>query len=258
VNGKLFKGKTQKDVLSEIRGKAGETVTLTVLRADKLVTMPIVRAVVSYEVVRDMMLPDSIGYLRVRSFNAKTRPGIDADLGDLASRGAKSLVVDLRGNPGGGFDDAIASAEAWLPSGATIARIQKQGEKEKTFTAKGATVLANVPMVVLIDGETSSGGEFVTAALQQGRHAQVVGTRTFGKWSLQTVDDLPNGYAIKYTISLIRAADGKTYDGVGFLPDIQVDMDKKAGWAAQRELDPTKRLAIDPQLRTAVAILRAK
>jgi carboxyl-terminal processing protease len=258
VNGKLFKGKSHKDVLAEIRGKAGETVTLTVLRADKLLTIPIVRDVVSYEVVKDMVVGESSGYLRIKSFNAKTRPAIDRGLDDLAAHAARSLVVDLRGNPGGGFDDAIASAEAFLPAGTVIARIQKRGEAEKTFTAKGATKLANVPVVVLVDGETSSGGEIIAAALQQGRHAQVVGTRTFGKWSLQTVDDLPNGYAIKYTISVIHAGDGKTYDGVGFTPDIEVDMDRKATAAAQRETDPVRRLAVDPQLRTAIALLRAR
>ncbi len=258
VNGKLFKGKTQKDVLAEIRGKAGDTVTLAVLRADKLLTVPIVREVVSYEVVKDMILPDANGYLRIKSFNAKTRPAIDRGLDDLVAHAAKGLVIDLRGNPGGGFDDAMASAEAFLPSGTVIARIQKQGEPEKVFTAKGATRLATVPVVVLVDGDTSSGGEIMAAALQQGRHAQVVGTKTFGKWSLQTVDDLPNGYAIKYTISVIRAADGKTYDGTGFSPDIQVDMDKKTASAVQREQDPSRRLALDTQLRTAALLLRPR
>jgi carboxyl-terminal processing protease len=216
------------------------------------------RQVVVYEVVRDTMLTETSGYLRIKSFNAKTRPAIDVALDDLSAHSAKSLVVDLRGNPGGGFDDAIASAEAFLPSGTVIARIQKRGEPEKTFTAKGATKLAGVPMVVLVDGDTSSGGEIVAVALQRGRHAQVVGARTFGKWSLQTVDDLPNGYAVKYTISVIRAGDGATYDGVGLAPDVQVDMDKKVAVAAQRELDPAKRLAVDTQLRTAVTLLRAR
>jgi C-terminal processing protease CtpA/Prc len=85
-----------------------------------------------------------------------------------------------------------------------------------------------------------------------------VGSRTFGKWSLQTIDLLSNGYAVKYTISLLRTADGKTYDGVGLSPDVEVDMDKKAAWAAQREADPAKRLALDTQLRTAVALLRGR
>jgi carboxyl-terminal processing protease len=204
------------------------------------------------------MLGDGAGYLRVKSFNAKTRPGIDKGLDDLAAHGAKGLVVDLRGNPGGGFEDAIASAEAFVPSGTVIARIQKRGEAEKIFTAKGPTKLTNVPVVVLVDGGTSSGGEIVAAALQAGRHAEVVGTKTLGKWSLQTVDDLPNGYAIKYTISLIRSGDGKTYDGVGFAPDIEVDMDKKAMNAAERESDASRRLALDSQLRTAVALLRPR
>ena len=188
--------------------------------------------------------------------NAKTRPGIDRSLDDLAAHSATSLVVDLRGNPGGSFDDAVASADALVPAGTVIARIHKQGESESTFAAaKGATTLGNLPMVVLVDGETSSGAEVVASALQRGRHARLVGGKTFGKWSLQTVDDLPNGYAIKYTISLIQAGDGKSYDGVGVLPDVQVDLDKKGMSAAMREEDLSKRVAIDPPLRTAVALL---
>jgi carboxyl-terminal processing protease len=256
VNGKLFSGKTQKDVLAEIRGAAGETVTLTVLRADKLLTIPIVREVVAYEVVRDFMLPDAVGYLQIWSFNAKTRGAIDRGLGDLAAHHARALVVDMRGNPGGGFDDAISSAEAFLPAGAVIVRIEKRDPKDQAFSAKGATVLAGVPMAVLVDGDTSSGGEFVTAALQDARHATVVGKTTFGKWSLQRIDDLPNGFAIKYTVGVLRTAAGKTYDGVGLLPDVEVDTDKKEMLAVARETDPVRRLAADAPLRTAVALLR--
>jgi carboxyl-terminal processing protease len=262
VNGKLFSGKTQSDVIAEIRGKAGETVTLTVLRADKLLTIPIVREVVNYEVVRDFMLPGGVGYLQIKSFNARTHGAIDGALADLASQHARALVVDMRGNPGGGFDDAVSCADAFLPAGATVVRVDKRDKQDQAFTAKtGATVLADAAMVVVVDGDTASSGEFVTAALQEARHATLVGSKTFGKWSLQRIDDLPNGYAIKYTVGVLRTASGKTYDGVGLSPDVEVDGDKKAAaWvksmAGSKDGTAEKRLVEDAPLRTALALLR--
>ena len=258
IDGKPLRGKTTKDILAEIRGKAGEAVALSILRDDKLFTVSVVREVVAYDVVRAFMLPESVGYLRVRSFNAKTRPAIDQAMTDLAARSARALVVDLRGNPGGGFDDAVASAEAWVPRGATIVKTQHRGEASKSFVAKGPATLGDAPMAVLVDGETSSGGEFVAVALVDARHAVAVGAKTFGKWTVQMLDELPNGYAAKYTVSLFRSATDANYDGVGYKPDVEVDMDPKQESAALHETDVTKRLALDSQLRTAVALLRRR
>jgi carboxyl-terminal processing protease len=259
VDGHLFKGKTQRDLLAQIRGKAGETVTLNVLRDDRLITIPVVRQVVSLEVVTEGMLPDGVGYLRIRSFNAKTRPGVDQGLDVLVKGGARALVLDLRGNPGGGFEDALATAEALLPSGAAIVKVKKRDEAEQIYTVKsGATKLAQVPMAVLTNGETASGAELLTVALRDGRRAIVVGERTFGKWSLQTLDDLGNGYAAKYTISLLRTPAGETYDGVGVSPDVQVDLDHKTYLAAEHQPELATRIATDSQLRTAATMVHAR
>ena len=259
VDGKLFKGKTQKDVLAQIRGKAGETVTLGLLREDRVLTIPVVRQVVSYEVVEQGMLPDRIGYLRIKSFNAKTRPSVDRGLSVLAKAGARAMVVDLRGNQGGGFDDALATADALLPRGAAIVTLTKKGESTQTLTAPvGASTLGSVPMVVLVNGDTASGGELLTAALQTDRKAEVVGQKTFGKWTLQPIEDLPNGYAAKYTVSVFHAPNGETYDGVGLVPDLEVDLDHASYVAAERAKDVTQRLAVDRQLRTAANLLRGK
>jgi carboxyl-terminal processing protease len=258
VDGKLYKGKTAKDVLGDIRGKAGDPVTLAVLRADKVLSMTLVRGVVAYDVVQSLMLPETIGYLRVRSFNAKTKPGIDRAMDVFATGGVRGLVVDLRDNPGGGFEDAIASAEAWLPKGAPIARTEKVGSESQVYSSKGSPKLPTIPLVVLVCGETASGAELLAAALREARRAEIVGTHTFGKWSVQTIDDLPNGYGVKYTVSELRSGTGQSYDGVGLSPDIEVDMDSKTIAAALSELDPAKRLAADAQLRTAVALLRAR
>jgi carboxyl-terminal processing protease len=258
VNGRLYKGKTAKDALADIRGKAGDPVTLAVLRADKVLSMTVVRGVVAYDVVQSLMLPETIGYLRVRSFNAKTKPGIDRAMDRFATEGVRGMVVDLRDNPGGGFEDAIASAEAWLPKGTPIAQTEKVGSDSQVHSSKGSPKLAAIPLVVLVDGDTASGAEVLAAALKEARRAELVGTHTFGKWSVQTIDDLPNGYGVKYTVSELRSGTGQIYDRVGLYPDIEVDMDSKAIAAAFAELDPTKRLAVDAQLRTALALLRAR
>src|SRR6185503_17442948 len=87
--------------------------------------------------------------------------------------------------------------------------------------------LAEVPVVVLINGGTSSGAEFVSAALAEGRGAKLIGQKTFGKWTVQTIEDLPNGWAFKYTISVFKTPAGKSYDGIGLAPDIEVSQDPK-------------------------------
>jgi carboxyl-terminal processing protease len=258
VSGKLYKGKTGKDVLSDIRGKAGEPVALAVLREDKILSIAPIRGVVAYDVVEEFVLPDAVGYLRIRSFNAKTRPAIDAAMGELTLAGAKRLVIDMRGNPGGSFDDAISVAEAFLPAGAPIVRIEKAGEKEQVLSSNGTPKLASAPIAVLVDGDTASGGEFVSVALMEGRQAELIGARTFGKWSVQTLEDLPNGYAVKYTISELRSGAGKRFDGVGVTPDLLVTADPKVIASAMLETDPVKRLAEDAPLRTACSILRGK
>jgi carboxyl-terminal processing protease len=258
VDGKLFKGMTIRDVVSVIRGKAGEPVTLSILRADKLLSFTITRAPIAYSPVHHFMLPGGVGYLGVSSFTSKTTAMVKDALGDLAAQGAKSLVVDLRDSPGGSFDEAIASTDLMLPTGTPIATVKKRGAKDDSYVAKGAPILATIPLAVLVDHGTSSGAELMTAALQEGRHASIVGTRTFGKWSVQTIEDLDNGYAYKFTIGTFYTPSGKTYGGVGLEPDVEVSMDDKATSRALAQSDPDKRLAADTVLRTAAAMIRPR
>jgi carboxyl-terminal processing protease len=259
VNGKLYKGSALMDVVRDIRGKAGEKVTLTVLRGDKLVSITVTREVLSYDAVSSFITSDGIGYVRIRGFNEKTVPMLKGALTDLGNKGAKALVLDLRDNQGGLFDAAVSSADLLLPQGTGIVTLKKRGQKDETFAAKGSPLLSTLPMAVLVDGQTSSGAELLTAALQEGRHATVVGVRTFGKWTLQSVDDeLGNGYAAKYTIGVFQSPSGRSFQGVGLTPDVEVTMDEKAAHKAMEITDPEKRLAADAQLRTAATMIRGR
>lgn len=255
VNGKLYKGMKMRDVVADIRGKAGEPVTVTVLRADKLVTFTVVRERVVYDQPSHALLADGLGYLCVPSFNEKTPGQVREALDDLAKKNAQALVVDLRQNPGGSFERAVETAELLLPQGAGIVSLKRRGKEEEKHVAKTKGLLTNVPLAVIVSRSTGSGAEFVTGALREGRRARVVGQRTMGKWSVQSLDDLPNGYAYKYTVSLFRTPSGKTYEGVGLSPDVEVAMDDKDLARAKAVTSADDRLAIDVQLRTAKEIV---
>jgi carboxyl-terminal processing protease len=259
VNGKRYKGMTWHDVVSDIRGKRGENVALSVLREDKLIAFNIPRDVVVFQNVAHKIFGDGIAYVSIHgTFSSRTTPELKTQMADLASHQPKALVLDLRFNQGGSFDEAVAAAEQFLPSGTGIVSLKRRDGKQELFTSKGTPLMRELPMIVMVSHETSSGAEFLTAALQEGRHAKVLGAKTFGKWSVQQIDDLPNGYAFKLTTSQFFSPSGKSFDGVGLVPDVEVDATEDQLMKASVTDDAEKRLAVDPQLRTAVAILTAK
>ena len=256
VDGKLYKGKQIHDIVRDIRGKAGDSVTLTMLRDDKVFTVTLKREIVPLDVASGAMLPNSVGYVRIQTFQSRTPAVLKDVLGTLS--GAHAMIVDLRGNGGGLFDEAVTSAGYFLKPGTPVVKIDKRGHESETMTAKGERLVGDMPVVVLVNGDTSSGAEFVAAALQEGRGAQIVGSRTFGKWSVQKLDKLSNGYAIKYTTSLFSSPSGRSFAGQGMVPDVEVAVDEKTFDKMWAHSDPVKRLTDDPQLRTAMGLVRGR
>jgi carboxyl-terminal processing protease len=257
VDGALYKGKTFRELVEAIRGKEGETVTLTLLRDGNLVTQPVKRAVVHVEPSSSMQLPGGVGYLRIESFSARTPAAVKASLTSLLEKGTRAVVLDLRRNPGGSFDDCLATAGLFLAPETPIVRVVKKDHTD-TLTAKGEPILATAPLAILVDGETSSGAEVLAAALVEARHATVVGEKTRGKGSVQSIDELGNGYAMKFTVSLLERPSGAALDGVGVTPDTPVPVDAKLTEAALPIKDPEARLAADPALRTALSLLKGR
>jgi carboxyl-terminal processing protease len=254
VDGKLYKGRTLADVVADIRGKPGDTVNLSILRGAGLVTVPVVREKIAYDTVQDMMVADGVGYVRIPSFNEKTPGSLHDALADLVAKHARALVVDVRANPGGSFDASLAAVGDLVPAGSTIASVDKRGKVEP-HVAQGTPQLLDVPMDVLVDHDTASSAELLAGAVQELRHATIIGARTHGKWTVQRIEDLPNGYAIKFTVGVFATPSGKSYDGTGLTPDVEVDAPAGATQRALAERDPVARLADDVQLRTAVAVL---
>ncbi len=142
----------------------------------------------------------------------------------------------------------------FVPEGSTIVALTRRGKEDRRELAKGTTYLPGIPTAVLVDGSTASGAEFFAACLQENRHARVIGTKTTGKWSVQMVDELGNGYAFKYTMALFKSPSGRNYEGVGMAPDIEVAMEESA-YSRATATKPEDRLAADMQLRTAKEVL---
>jgi carboxyl-terminal processing protease len=254
VNGKLFKGKSMVDAVNEIRGRSGEAVTLSVLRDDKILPFTLTRANVSFDQVSHAII-DGVGYVSVQTFSARTTPAVKAALDDFAANHARALAVDLRENMGGSFDEAVHVAELFLPAGTPIVTLTRRDGKTETMTSKGSPDLPTVPVVVLVDHGTASSGELLAGALSEQRHARTVGVRTYGKWSVQNLEELGNGYAIKFTTALFQTPGGKSYEGAGFAPDVEVDEDDDKVERSLLLTNPGDRVAIDPQLKTALSLL---
>lgn len=254
IDGKSYKGATLREVVGAIRGKAGDPVTLTVLRDARVFTLTIRREKVEVQTVSDAMLPGDVGVLEIDSFNEKTPAMVKAALGRIGAAHARGLIVDLRNCPGGLFERALDVAALLLPEGSPVVTEIGRGGAKTPFVTKGAPVLSGVPMVALVDGKTASGGEILAGALKAAG-AKVVGEKTFGKWNVQFLDELGNGWAVKFTVGVFETPAGERLDGTGLLPDLEADLEPGVLDRARRTPDAQARLALDSQLRLAVAAL---
>jgi carboxyl-terminal processing protease len=239
-----------------IPGKAGSTVQLTVLREDQVLQKSITRAPITVSMVSDMMLPGNVGLVWVRTFNEKTPELLRQSLQRLAAARPRGLVIDLRHNMGGLLDKMVDSAGQLLPKGTLVATVIKRGNKEEPIRTAADPVLHGVPLTVLVDGGTASGAEVFAAALRDTVGAKLVGSRTTGKFNVQKVMDLGNGFSAKYTIGIFRTPSGAAPDGKGLEPDMPVDLDAKVVERVQRIREATVRLSGDAQLRAAVALIK--
>jgi carboxyl-terminal processing protease len=263
VNGHLYKGKTLRDVVGDLRGKPGEEVKLTALRDAHVLSLSIRRERVAYDLVKPLLFPGSVGYLFIRQFTDGTPAAVESALGELSQKGAKSLVVDLRGNQGGLFEKAIATAELFLPKGTPVTKLRHRGGTIETLAAQRADNPVKWPLALLVDRETASSAELLAGALRDGAGAQVIGARTYGKGTVQRLEELPNGYAYKFTASHFMLPSGDAIEGRGLTPDLEVALALPEGRTYERQLsrvlhesDAKERLLADAPLRAAAHVLR--
>ncbi len=225
INGKSTKNMTLIQAVKLLRGPKGTTVTISIYRSgwNKLKDVKLVRDVIPIKSVRSKMLESGYGYVRITNFQSKTERELRRALKDLeGKKGLKGLIIDLRNNPGGLLDQAVAVSDEFLESGLIVYTDGRLEDSKMRFYAKPNRVHHNYPLVVLVNGGSASASEIVAGALQDNRRAVIVGTQTFGKGSVQTIIPLEEGAAIRLTTARYYTPSGRSIQAKGITPDIEV------------------------------------
>lgn len=215
-------------VLSRVRGEEGTSVTLTVLRDGEEQTFTVARAHVTERNVMYRMYGEqggeasNVGLIIISSFDAVTESQVDEAIAALRERGAEALIFDLRGNLGGALTSIVPILDKLLPEGPILHVVPKVGDTE---TISSDAEELDMPMAVVVNGNTASAAELFTSALMDYGKAVIVGTQTYGKGCMQTITQRPDGSAIRVTTAYYDPPYSENYDGVGITPDIVAEPD---------------------------------
>jgi len=261
------------DAVKKLRGKPGSKIALTVLREgeEKLLDFSIERSIIKLESISEARLIDGgIGYVRLTEFQEKTPRQLDAKLKELKNAGMEALILDLRNNPGGLLNVSFKVSERFLPRDAVVVSLKSRlPEQNKVYKSRGKNKLLDMPMVVIVDGGSASASEIVAGALQDNRRAIILGAKTFGKGSVQTIIPLRDGSALRLTTAGYYTPNGHSISDKGIIPDVPVDFKPEPEQKTEKKEDgvfskiekKTKPDAknekiYDNQLRAAVDVLK--
>ena len=207
-----------------IRGEKGTKVKLTIRRkgVEKPIDFLITRDVIPIKSVRSLLFPSEIGYIRISTFQSKTNKELSKALKNLVEeKELKGLILDLRNNPGGLLSQAIKVADEFLDSGTIVSIKGRDEQEEKSFAHKNKNNI-NYPMIVLVNGGSASASEIVAGALQDNKKALILGTKTFGKGSVQAIFTLSDGSGLRLTTAIYYTPSGRSIQASGIEPDIKV------------------------------------
>ena len=227
IDGEPVMGLTLTEAVERMRGPVKSSITVTVLRegAPAPFDVSLIRDVIRIRSVRWRAEGD-VGYLRITSFNEQTQPGVEQGLKELRAGigdGMKGLVLDLRNNPGGLLEQAVSVSSSFLERGEIVSTRGRRADNASRFNAETGDLLDGLPMVVLINGGSASASEIVAGALQDHRRAVVLGTRSFGKGSVQSIVPLPGDRAMRLTTARYYTPSGRSIQAKGIEPDIEVE-----------------------------------
>lgn len=243
---------SQEEVVRFVRGPEGTKVRLTMTRPNRDASKPssevsfvITRAKITYPNTKTTMY-GKVGYVRLAEFNANAAKDVEAAIEETTKKGAKALILDLRDNPGGLLDQAVDVSSLFVEDG-VIVRVDQRARDEEVHYSTGHFI-TDIPLVLLVDAQSASAAEIVAGALMDYDRATLVGEKTFGKGSVQSIARLQDGSAIKYTIAHYLTPKRTAIDGVGLVPDVIVPMDP------MKQLDEKT----DKQLAKAISVAKSK
>ena len=228
IDGEEVRGLTLSDAVERMRGGVNTPIELTVLRegATEPIKIKIIRDIIKVKAVK-YRVEGEIGYLKITSFTEKTfddlRSAISTIRKEIPEDKLKGYVLDLRLNPGGLLDQAVSVSDAFLDRGEIVSTRGRDPKDVTRFDARSGDLTDGKPVIVLVNGGSASASEIVAGALQDHRRATVLGTRSFGKGSVQTIIPLSESGALRLTTALYFTPAGKSIQGKGITPDIRVD-----------------------------------
>ena len=229
------------EAVNKIRGEQGSTVVLSIKRSAKIKDYILIRSNIEIKTVKGEILDNNVGYIRIAMFSEKTATELNKVYQELINKGATAFVLDLRSNPGGLLQASVAAANLFVPQGPVVSVVHKDGSKE-VYSSNLASI--NYPLAVLINGGSASAAEILAGANKDTNAGTLVGTKSYGKGSVQGVIPIGNAEAIKLTIAKYYTPSNVSIDGVGIEPNIIVELPKDA--------------KTDVQLAKALAVVKNK
>lgn len=229
INGKSTKDMTLNDAVKTMRGDPGTQITLTIWREkeEKILDVPMKRAIVKIKSIKDAhIIEDKTGYIKLIEFQERAAGELEDVLKKLEAEGMDSLILDLRNNPGGLLESAIDVSEKFLAKDKVIVSTKSRTlSQNMVYKSSGKFKHPDYPIVVLVNEGSASAAEIVAGALRDNKRAIIVGTKTFGKGSVQTVIPLKDNSALRLTTALYYTPSGKTIQNQGVIPDVLVESD---------------------------------
>ena len=219
-------GEDLTEVVSHIKGEKGTTVDITVLRGEENeeVTVTVTRDTIQAQTVEYRMLEDNLGYIAVSEFDSVTYDQYQQALEDLQNQGMQGLIVDLRNNPGGNLSTVCDMLDLMLPEGLIVYTEDKDGNRQEMTSDDEHQF--NLPMTVLMNGNSASASEIYAGAIQDYGLGKIVGTQSYGKGVVQQIFDLKDGTCVKLTIAEYFTPNGRNINGEGITPDVEVEYEK--------------------------------
>ncbi len=231
LDDEAVQGLTLNQAVEKMRGPVKTSIKLKIMRKgqDKPVEVSITRDVIRVQAVRWRMEADDVAVIRITQFNEQTTENLKRAISDVTTKSGdklKGFVIDLRNNPGGLLEQAISVSDAFLDKGEIVSTRGRNAEETQRYNARSGDLTRNKSLIVLINGGSASASEIVAGALQDHKRATVIGTRSFGKGSVQTIIPLGSGNgALRLTTARYFTPSGRSIQAKGILPDIEVLQD---------------------------------
>jgi carboxyl-terminal processing protease len=241
INGETAYDISVTEAVKRIRGPKGTTVKLEILRDGKALNFEVIRDQIVIPSVTHEVATGNIGIIKITRFSEDTLGLTEKAALDLKSKGVKGVILDVRGNPGGLLNSSVKVSSLWLKEGSTVLVEKRDNQVVKTYKAQGKPMLLGVPTVVLVDEGSASASEIVAGALRDNKAATIIGTKTYGKGSVQEIRELRGGGTLKVTIARWFTPGDRNIDKEGIEPDQKVEISEQDQEAKR---DPQKDAAI--------------